>query len=574
MTDLGRCLPTAFSVLTAVALVQNVAVAKSAPEINQIAQAITVRIAVGQGNGSGILLQKDGAIYTVLTAAHVLKGETMGNLTIMTADDKSHKVIEVRRYQGDVDLAIVKFRSTDSYRLAELGDSNKLAGGMDIYAAGFPAPTRVITEPVFVFRRGQVVANSKRVFKDGYALLYDNSTLPGMSGGPILDEAGKVVAIHGKGDREQDTDVKTGYNAGIPIARFADIASGLGVGITVARTVQSPTLTADDYFLSAYQKDDKGDYRGALIDYNQSIALKPDNTSAYLNRGILKNEKLNDVKGALADFDQSIALNPNNTSAYLNRGILKNEKLNDVNGALADLNQFIVLEPDFVDIYVYRGVMKSEKLNDVNGALADFNQLIALKPDNAEAYHRRGILKNEKLNDAKGALADFNRLIALKPDNAKAYVSRGILKSQKLDDLAGALKDLDYSIKLNPNLVGGYYNRGDFLYMTGRRAEALQDFSKARDISPTDATGLITTGIIAMEQGRLATSINNFNQAIQNRPQFGDAFKYRGLANRRQGNNSQAIQDWRNAAQFYKANNYTRDYQIVRGWLKDLGVNI
>jgi hypothetical protein len=58
MTDLGQWFPTAFSVLTAVALVQNVAIAKSAPEINQIAQAITVRIAVGQGNGSGILLQR------------------------------------------------------------------------------------------------------------------------------------------------------------------------------------------------------------------------------------------------------------------------------------------------------------------------------------------------------------------------------------------------------------------------------------------------------------------------------------------------------------------------------------
>jgi S1-C subfamily serine protease len=291
-------------VLTAVALVQNVAVAKSATEINKIAEAITVRIAVEKGNGSGILLQKDGDIYTVLTAAHVVKGESAGQLTVTTADDKQYKPIEVRRYQGDVDLAIVKFRSKDSYRLAELGDSNKLAGGMDIYAAGFPAPTRVITEPVFVFRRGQVVANSKWVFKDGYALLYDNSTLPGMSGGPILDEAGKVVAIHGKGDREQDTDVKTGYNAGIPIAQFADIASGLGVGTTIARTVQSPVLTADDYFVSAYQKYEKKDYRGALADYNQAIALKPDDADAYVNRGNLK-KKLNDVQGAIIDYRKS-----------------------------------------------------------------------------------------------------------------------------------------------------------------------------------------------------------------------------------------------------------------------------
>jgi tetratricopeptide (TPR) repeat protein len=497
MTDLGRCLPTAFSVLTAVALVQNVAVAKSAPEINQIAQAITVRIAVGQGNGSGILLQKDRDVYTVLTAAHVVKGESAGKLTITTADDKQYKAIEVRRYQGDVDLAIVRFRSAGSYQLAELGDSNRLAGGMDLYAGGFPAPTRVITEPVFVFRRGQVVANSKRVFKDGYALLYDNSTLPGMSGGPILDEAGKVVAIHGKGDREQGTDVKTGYNAGIPIARFADVASGLGVGITVARTVQSPILTADDYFLSAYQKDDKGDYRRALADYNQSITLKPDLAVAYNNRGLLK-KKLNDYRGALADYNQSIALKPDLALAYINRGLLKYEKLNDYRGALADYNQSITLKPDLAVAYNNRGNLK-KRLNDVKGALADFNQSIVLKPDFAEAYSNRGILK-VKLNDVKGALDDFNQSIALRPDTALAYSNRGALKYEKLNDLEGALADFNQSITLKPNYADAYFNRAVLKVKLNDVKGALADYNQSITLRPDDATSYYNRGVLKYQK--------------------------------------------------------------------------
>jgi hypothetical protein len=44
---------------------------------------------------------------------------------------------------------------------------------------------------------GQVTANRKRVFKDSYALLYSNDTLPGMSGGPVLNSEGKVVGSHG-----------------------------------------------------------------------------------------------------------------------------------------------------------------------------------------------------------------------------------------------------------------------------------------------------------------------------------------------------------------------------------------
>jgi hypothetical protein len=50
MVYLGSWLPTVGAVAM-VALVQNVAVAKTAREVNQIAQAITVKVAVGQGNG-------------------------------------------------------------------------------------------------------------------------------------------------------------------------------------------------------------------------------------------------------------------------------------------------------------------------------------------------------------------------------------------------------------------------------------------------------------------------------------------------------------------------------------------
>jgi tetratricopeptide (TPR) repeat protein len=464
-------------------------------------------------------------------------------LTITTNDDQQYRVVagSVRKYQGDVDLAIVKFRSSKNYKLAELGDSNKLEGGMELYVAGFPAPTEVITESVFVFREGKVTANSKRAFKNGYGLLYSNDTLPGMSGGPVLNEAGQVVGIHGRGDREQQSRAKTGFNAGIPIARFADIASGLGVetGTSIARTVQSPTLTADDYFLSAYQKNEQGNYQGALADYDRAITINPNYAGAYLNRGFLKYEKLNNPQGALADYDLAITLNPNEALAYNNRGVLK-----------------------------------YEKLNNPQGALADYNRAIALNSNDALAYNNRGILKYRKLNNPQGALVDYDRAVALNPNYTEVYYNRGNLKYQELNNPQGALADYNRAIALNPNLVEAYVNRGDLLHTADRKAEALQDFRKVRDIAPTGLYGLIATGIIATEERQLTSAINYFNQAMVANPQFGDAFKYRGLAYRQQGNTAQAIQDWRKAAQFYKDNGSTKDYQVIRGWLKKLGVNI
>jgi Trypsin-like peptidase domain/TPR repeat len=396
-----NCAPlwlTGLLVGTNVMLVQQAVVAKSPQEVARVAKAITVAIkTVGTTDvGSGILLQRQGDVYTVLTAGHVVS-KPQGVFTIKTVDGQVHRAIagSVRLPGSKLDLAVLKFRSSNKYTLAKIGTSNTLEELSPIYVAGFPAESRangevVIEGETFTVTEGKVTGKATKGNEKGYSLIYSNITRPGMSGGPVLNEAGELVAIHGQGDREDDgAGGKTGLNLGIVVERFGAVEVALGVRSEqqIAALPLSTQLNATDYLVSGNDKDDNGDFRGALADYNQAIALDPKNSLAYNNRGNLKKNKLNDVQGALSDYNQAIALNPKYSLAYNNRANLKKDKLNDIQGALADYNQAILLNPKDSNAYYNRGNLKKNKLNDIQGAIQDFRQAARLYREQGRAQN-------------------------------------------------------------------------------------------------------------------------------------------------------------------------------------------
>ena len=66
----------------------------------------------------------------------------------------------------------------------------------------------------------------------------------------------------------------------------------------------------------------QGDLDGALADYQQVLALIPDDAPAYNARGRVYQAK-GDLDAALRDFTRAIQLNPEYANAYNNRGSVR-----------------------------------------------------------------------------------------------------------------------------------------------------------------------------------------------------------------------------------------------------------
>jgi tetratricopeptide (TPR) repeat protein len=585
------------------------AMAKSPAEIEQIAKSVSVEIITG--TGSGVLLYHQGDLYTLITNRHVVCGSqncTEYNLAetyrLRTADHQIHQASKsgikfLKDAAGNnLDLAIVQFRSNRSYQVAQVADSDSLKVDDEVYTAGFPK------DRGFLFGSGQAKAVvHKRLVDDrgGYTVVYDAETLPGMSGGGAFDNNGRLVAIHGQGDRyTENTEAevvpsnagkskvgsKIGINRGIPVRWVVQGLSELGILVGNRSSlsqirVASPTVaaTADEFFIAGFNKlvdpgeDFQAGQRESLAQFSRAIALNSRYTTAYFLRAYVK-DKLNDPQGALADYNQSISLNPKYVDAYNNRGILKADKLNDSQGALADYNQAISLNPKYESVYNNRGNLKKNQLNDSQGALADYNQAISLNPKYADAYYNRGLLKYPKLNDPQGALADYDRAISLNPKYAIAYNNRGLLKQEKLNNPQGALADYDRAISLNPKSALAYNNRGALKQEKLNNPQgALADYNQAISLNPKYVNAYVNRGNLKVDklndpQGALA----DYNQAISLNPKFAIAYYNRGILKYQKLNDRPgAISDFRAAAKIYRQQGQTSDLKDAIDQLRKLG---
>lgn len=234
----GACLTGALVCLTMPG-----AMALTASQIEQV-EGFTVVID-SESPGSGVIIDKQGKTYTVLTAEHVVRYPDF-EYKIITQDKQKYAVNyqTVKKLPG-VDLAVVTFTSDRPYKIAQFAESGQANILAVVYVAGYPDPGQAIADRLFQFTKGEVTGQNAQA-KDGYSLVYSNLTRKGMSGGPVINDSGQLVGIHGRAetDLSEGIQVKAGFNLGIPIKTFLALAPKVGVKLGFKAEPTAPAAPA------------------------------------------------------------------------------------------------------------------------------------------------------------------------------------------------------------------------------------------------------------------------------------------------------------------------------------------
>ena len=181
----------------------------------------------GRGSASAFCIDRSGLFVTNEHAVAALgpvpaDGKSRELSLVLNSGEADQKVVKatVLRADKEADLALLQARPAkdgDAFPALDLGDAADLFETMPVTAFGYPFGKMLADKgesPSVTVTTGRVTSLRKSK-GELHLVQLDNSLNPGNSGGPVLDEKGRVVGVVQAGIRG------SGVNFAIPVSRSA-----------------------------------------------------------------------------------------------------------------------------------------------------------------------------------------------------------------------------------------------------------------------------------------------------------------------------------------------------------------
>lgn len=438
----------------------------AAVSVGKVAEDVTVFIQ-GVNNpdnfGSGVIIGRSGKTYTVLTAGHVV--EASDQYTIKTSDGIGYTLKNPRKISG-VDLAVVEFESTSTYALATLGNSDQVSQTDTVFVAGFPKPGQNITVPIFTITTGAIssIIRKQNQTRDGYALSYNNETRAGMSGGPVFNSSGQVIAIHGRKEGELGGGATAGawLNLGVPINFYK---SGGGTSqIAKASVDAEQQRAAQEAQQRAQQEAQQRAAQEAQLRAQQEAQQRAAQEAQLKAQQEAQQRAAQEAQLAAAQEAQLKAQQEAQQRAAQEAQLKAQQEAQQQTQPVAATAVLASIRP--IDAIVPR----------VSAPAASTKQVCEDIRINMIVTKR---CRTEKV-DAPMRPGDESA----SANSPEAYVNNGNLRAAS-GSYQSAIEDYNSAIQRNAGLAIAYFNRGFAYYKMGDSNRAAADFAKAGDLFRT-----------------------------------------------------------------------------------------
>ena len=176
--------------------------------LQQHLRAISIKVlAHGESVGTGVLLARQQQVYTAITNAHVIQA-TNAPFQLQTHDGQVYAAALVPPPTGqNRDLSILRFHSRERiYTTAKLATTSPKISDR-VWAAGFAkggiAPVEDRPSGATKVNLGLSIINARVTqllpiaIAGGYSIGFDGGIRKGMSGGPLINQAGELIGING-----------------------------------------------------------------------------------------------------------------------------------------------------------------------------------------------------------------------------------------------------------------------------------------------------------------------------------------------------------------------------------------
>jgi tetratricopeptide (TPR) repeat protein len=239
-------------------------------------------------------------------------------------------------------------------------------------------------------------------------------------------------------------------------------------GLGLAKSIQSPDNTPEDWRLKGNDFFRSGDFEEALVCYEQALKLDPLYSFAWNNRGSVLNS-LNRYEEALDSFNKAVETDPKNDLAWRNRGKILSGKFQRYEESIYSHDKVLEINPKDYQSYFLKGA-HLVKLGRYEEAEDSYNKSLEIKIDQWDVWLNHGNNLANNLGKYEEALLGYNNVLKFKP----------ILSDNQIEENQGIFQE--YII---------WMLRGAVLHQLNRYDDALKSYQKALELTPNKQESLL-----------------------------------------------------------------------------------